>query len=82
MPPCDEWGLCPAGFEGPRESSVFVVPLLDADAVVAPDVGAGGRLLSNAGGTAAEELASLEAPEALSPRARESRPEEVAEGLV
>ena len=76
VPPFAEWGLRPAGLEGPRESPVFVVPLLAASAELAPEVGAGGRLLSNDGGAAAEEPASLGAPEVSSPGAQEIHPEE------
>nr|XP_020147686.1 predicted GPI-anchored protein 58 [Aegilops tauschii subsp. strangulata] len=80
MPPFDEWRLCPAGLEGPRENPVFVAPLPVASAELAPEVGAGGRALSSAGDAAAAGPAPLEAPEGSSHGPLESHPEEAAGG--
>ena len=80
MPPFDEWRLCPAGLEGPRENPVPVPPLPIVSAATSPEVGAGGRPSSAAGDAAAEESAPLGAPEGSSHGPLESRPEEAAGG--
>ena len=45
MPRFDEWGLRPAGLEGPRENPVFVAPLPTASMALAPEAGAGGAIV-------------------------------------
>ena len=43
MPLFDEWGLCPAGLDGPHENPILVVPLPAAAAARTPEVDAGGE---------------------------------------
>ena len=82
MPPFDDWGLRPVGLEGPRENPVSVASLPAASMELTPEVGAGGRAVSNAGDAAVAESALLDAPEAPSPRARDRHPGETAEGTM
>nr|XP_020147867.1 translation initiation factor IF-2-like [Aegilops tauschii subsp. strangulata] len=80
MPPFDEWGLRPAGLEGPRENPVSMAPLPATGAATSLEVGAGGRPSSATGDAAAEASAPLGAPGGPTHGSLESRPDEAAEG--
>ncbi|KAF6991590.1 hypothetical protein CFC21_008661 [Triticum aestivum] len=78
MPLFDEWGLRPAGLEGPRENPALVVPLPAVPAARPPEVDAGGRAPPSAAGAGAGEMMQPGASETSAPEARVSCPEGVA----